>query len=101
MLLPLDGPSIQGSISVGTGSVVEAKVGVSVLSDRKVITIQPVGKIYVLFADEGVVPSVGDMSTKGFLHFKNQKDTYEAGEKQKVYLLSFAGTIDVKIAERA
>jgi hypothetical protein len=98
---PLDGPSIQGVISVGVGAVVEAKVGASVFTDRKVITIQPVGKLYVLFADEGVVPSIADLSTKGFLHFKNQKDTYEAGEKQKVYLLSFSGTIDVKIAERA
>lgn len=101
MFNPLDGPAIQGSISVGTGAVVEAKVGGSPFTDRKVITLQPTGKMYVLFADEGVVPSVSDLSTKGFLHFKNQKDTYEAGEKQKVYLLSFTGTIDVKIAERS
>jgi hypothetical protein len=101
MFSPLDGPSIQGSISVGNLAVVEAKVGLSVFSDRKIITIQPMGKIYVLFAEEGVVPSLADLTTKGFIHFKNQKDSYEAGDKQKVYLLSFAGTIDVKIAERA
>jgi hypothetical protein len=101
MLLPLDGPSIQGSISVGIGVVVEAKVGASALADRKVITLQPVGKIYVLFAEEGITPSTSDLTTKGFIHFKNQKDSYEAGDKQKVYVLSASGTINVKIAERA
>lgn len=100
-LFPLDGPSIQDSISVGTGAVVEAKVGGSVYPDRKVITIQPSGKLYVLFVEEGTTPSISDVSTKGFLQFKNQKDTYEAGEKQKIYLLSFSGTVTVKIAERA
>lgn len=100
MFDPLDGPSLQGSLSVGTGAIVEAKVGALPYSDRKVITIQPSGKIYVFFAEENSVPSVSDVSTKGFLHFKNQKDTYEAGEKQKVYLLSVTGTVNVKIAER-
>lgn len=101
MLAPLDGPSLQGVISVGTGAVVEAKVGASIFSDRKVITIQPENKIYVFLADEGVTPSTTDVSTKGFVHYKNAKETYEAGEKQKIYLLSLAGTINVRIAERA
>jgi hypothetical protein len=101
MFQPLDGPSIQGVLSVGTGAVVEAKVGASVFTDRKVITIQPEGKVYVLFASEGSTPSLADLSTKGFIQYKNAKDTYEVGEQQKVYLLSVAGTINVRIAERA
>jgi len=100
MFQPLDGPALQGVLSVGTGAVVEAKVGAFPFSERKVITIQPEGKIYVLFADDGSTPSVSDLSTKGFIHFKDAKETYEAGAGQKVYLLSFTGTVNVKLAER-
>lgn len=101
MLQPLDGPSLQGVLSVGTGAVVEAKVSSNIYDGRKVITIQPLGKLYVYFADDGETPSVSDVSTKGFIHFKNAKESYEVGDKQKVYLLSASGTIDVKLAERA
>ena len=101
MLFPLDGPSSQTILSVGTGAVVEAKVGASSLEDRKVITLQPSGKIYVYFAAEGIVPSISDVSSYGFEHFKDAKETYEAGPKQKVYLLSVSGTVNVRIAERA
>lgn len=101
MFQPLDGPSAQGVISVGTGTVVEAKVGASAYADRKVITIQPENKIYVFFADEGITPSTTDLSTKGFIHYKDAKETYEVGEKQKVFLLSLAGTVNVRIAERS
>lgn len=101
MFTPLDGPAIQGSISVGTGAVVEAKVGASVLSERKVITIQPSGKIKLLFAQEGVTPSTSDLSTKGFTIFKDAIETFEVGELQKVYMLSVSGTINVMVAERA
>jgi len=101
MLQPLDGPSLQGVLSVGTGAVVEAKVGASAYTDRQVITIQPSGKLYVFFADDGSPPSVSDVNTKGFIHFKDSKETYEAGAKQKIYLLSDSGTITVRVAERA
>lgn len=100
MFLPLDGPAIQGTLSVGTGAVVEAKVSGSPFVERKVITMEPSGKMYVYFANNNETPSVSDVSTKGFLHYK-VKESYEAGEYQKVFLLSVSGTITVKIAERA
>lgn len=101
MYIPLDGPSKQGVLSVGTALVVEAKIGASVYPDRQVITLQPSGKLYVYFADAGETPSTTDVSTKGFIHYKDAKESYEAGERQKVFLLSDTGTISVRIAERA
>ena len=101
MFQPLDGPSVQGKLtSVGTGAVVEAKVGGSPLTDRQVITLQPTGNMKVYFGD-GTVPSPATVLANGFDHFKNTKETYEAGEKQKVYVLAASGTVDVVIAERA
>lgn len=102
MYQPVDGPAIQGVLSVGTGAVVEAKVGASIFEDRKVITVQPTnGKIYVLFANDGETPTTTDLSTKGFIHFKDAKESYEVGQKQRVYFLSLSGTVSVRLAERA
>lgn len=101
MFDPLDGPAKQGSLSVGVGAVVVAKVGANSYPDRKVITLQPTGKVYVYFADDNETPSTTDVSTKGFTQYKNAKESYEVGEKQIIYLLSVSGTILVKIAERA
>jgi hypothetical protein len=101
MFQPLDGPSKQSIISVGTGAVVEAKANSTVLTDRQVITIQPSGKLYVYFSDDGTTPSISTVSTNGFVHYKNAKETYEVGDRQKIFLLSVSGTINVIIAERA
>lgn len=101
MYSPLDGPSIHGVLSVGVGSVVEAKVGASPFEDRKVVSLQPAGKIFVYFANDGETPSISDVQNKGFEHFKDSLQTYEAGQKQKLFLLSASGTINVRIAERA
>jgi len=101
MLLPLDGPSTQIKITgIGTATPVQAKVGASAFTDRKVITLQPTGKMKVYFSD-GSVPSAATVLANGFTHFKDAKETYEVGEKQVVYLLAETGTIDVIIAERA
>lgn len=103
MLSPLDGPSKQGLLSsVGTATPVEVKVGASAFSDRKVITMQSEdGKFYVYFADTGETPSAATVAANGFTQFKDQKESYEAGEKQVVYVLSVSGTINIRIAERA
>ena len=101
MLQPLDGPAVQGNLSVGVGAVVEVKVGASPLEDRKVVTLQPDDKVYVYFAQQLETPTIGDVSSKGFIHYKNSKETYEAADSQAIYLLSVSGTINVKIAERA
>jgi hypothetical protein len=101
MLQPLDGPSLQGSLSVTASTVVELKVGINPYPERKVLTIQPNGKIYIFFGEDSTIPSVSDLQTKGFTHFKDALHTYEATATQRVYVLSVAGTVSVKIAERA
>jgi len=101
MFQPLDGPSAQVKLtSVGTVTPVEVKAGVSALTDRQVITLQPTGNMKVYFGD-GTVPSAATVQANGFTHFKNSKETYEAGEKQQVYVLAVTGTIDVIAVERA
>lgn len=102
MLSALDGPSKQGLLSsVGTVTPVEAKVGGSAFSDRKVITLQGDNKFYVYFADDGETPSAATVTANGFSQFKDQKESYEAGEKQKVFVLAATGTVNIRIAERA
>lgn len=102
MFQPLDGPSAQIKLtSVGTVTVVEAKVGANALTERAVITMQPSGKMKVYFGDGGAAPSAATVLANGLDHFKDAKETYEAGEKQKVYILAVSGTIDVVVVERA
>jgi predicted methyltransferase len=101
MIEPLDGPSAQLKVSVGTVTVVEVKVGGSPLTERKAITLQPEGKIYVYFGDGVTTPAAATVSANGLIHQKDAKETYEAGEKQKVYMLSVSGTVNVVIVERA
>jgi hypothetical protein len=97
----LDGPAKQTKVSVGTGTAVEVKVGASSFTDRQAITIQPTGKLKVYFADEGETPSAATVAANGFIHFKDAKETYEAGPQQKVFIVSDTGTIDVVVCERA
>ena len=103
MFNPLDGPSAQIKLTgVGTVTPVEVKVGAQPLSERQVITMQPTGNMKVYFADSsGAAPSAATVLANGLDHFKSTKETYEAGEKQKVYVLAASGTIDVVIVERA
>lgn len=102
MLQPLDGPSKQGKLSgVTTSTAVEVKVGASSLEDRKVITLQPTSNIKVYFADDGVVPAAATVLSDGLDHFKNAKESYEAGPKQLLYIVAASGTADVIVVERA
>jgi hypothetical protein len=102
MYQPLDGPSAQIKLTaVDTVTPVEVKVGASALSERAVITMQPNGNMKVYFADGTTVPDAATVAANGLDHFKSAKETYEAGEKQKVYVLAVSGTIDVVIVERA
>jgi len=103
MLQPLDGPAAQTTLSANTTVVQEIKVGGSPLSARKVITVQPTsGRVYVYFGDDTAsAPSAGTVSSNGIVVFKNAKETFEAGEKQPVYVLAVSGTVSVKIVERA
>ena len=102
MFQALDGPSAQDTISVGTGTVVEVKVGASPLEERKVVTIQPKdGKIYVYFGDGVSTPSIGTMAADGFIQVKSSLRSYEAAKSQAVFILAVSGTVNVTIAERA
>jgi hypothetical protein len=101
MLLPLDGPSKSFVIAVTDAAVSEVKAGASVFEERKVITLQGDGKFYVYFADEGETPTTTDVSTKGFIQYKNAKESYEAAGSQAVYILADTGTVNVRGTERA
>lgn len=102
MLQPLDGPSKQGKLSsIDTITAVEAKVGASAFEDRKVVTLQPNGNMKVYFADDGETPSAATVLANGLDHYKNAKESYEAGAKQKIFILAASGTIDVVVVERA
>lgn len=100
-LIPLDGPAQQTTLTVNTSTVQEAK-GATALPERKVVTIQPTtGKIYVYFGDGASVPSAATVIADGFVQFKNARDSYEASDTQKIYILAVTGTVTVKVAERA
>lgn len=101
MFQPLDGPAAHDTISVGTGAVVEAKIGASSLEERKVLTIQPTDKLYIYWGDGSGIPSVGTVSADGITLFKNGVYTFEASRSQPIYMLSVSGTIDVKVVERS
>lgn len=102
MFQPLDGPSKQVKLtSVGTVTPIEVKVGATPLSDRAVITMQPNGNMKVYFGDGVTTPNAATVSADGLDHVKGAKETYEAGEQQKLYILANAGTIDVVVVERS
>lgn len=103
MLQPLDGPSLQDTLTVNTSTVQEVKVGGSALESRKAVTLQPKnGRIYVYFGDDiASAPNAATVIADGLLHFKNAKDTYEAGPLQPLYILAVSGTVDVVVVERA
>ena len=98
---PLDGPSSQDRVSVTTSTVKELKVGASALPERQVVTVQSDGDIWVYFGDGGAAPSAATVSSKGFRQYKNGKDSYEASEKQSIYVVATSGTVNVTFAERA
>ena len=102
MFSPLDGPSAQDRVAVTTSVVKELKIGSIALDDRQVITIQPIdGHIWVYFGDGVTTPTAATVSTKGFKHVKMAKESYEASNTQKVYIVADSGTVNVTFAERA
>lgn len=94
MYLPLDGPSVNGALSV-TDTATELKVGASVLDDRTVVTIQPLdGVVYFGFSNAVT-------ASNGTKVFKSQYFSLEAGDQEEVWLIAESGeTIDVRISER-
>lgn len=94
MYQPLDGPSVNGALSV-TDTATELKVGASVLDQRTVVTIQPLdGVVYFGF-------SSGVTASNGTKVFKGQFFALEAGDSETVFLVAESGqTVDVRITER-
>lgn len=101
MLEPIDGPSKTFSLSINATTPVEAKAGANSFLERKILTLQGDGKFYVYFADENEIPTSGNIISKGFIQYKDSLQSYEATGSQKIYLLSFTGTVTVRGAERA
>jgi len=102
MLLPLDGPAKQDVIAVDNVTVVEVKVDVSTMEDRKVISIQSDGKLRVYFGDGVNTPNAALLLSDGFKQPKDVLRSYEAGGSQQVFILSDTGaSINVTIVERA
>jgi hypothetical protein len=101
MIEALDGPSKPFVVTINNSTPVEVKSSTEPLEERKVITMQGNGKFYVYFADDGETPSNSDVSTKGFIQYKNSKESYEAASSQTVFILSVTGSVTVRIAERA
>lgn len=101
MFLPLDGPATQDNITVTTASVVEVKSGALALSERKVITFQPLdGDVYMYFGDGSSTPSTSDVVNNGFKFFRNGLYTIEASESQQVFAVGVTTNVDLRFAER-
>ena len=91
MFLPLDGPGLHGALSV-TAAPIELKVGASPLSERAVVTMQPLdGDIYYGYSNSVTIAT-------GTLVKKGQFWPLEAGASLPVWLVS-AGTVDTRITE--
>jgi hypothetical protein len=102
MFQPLDGPAVHGTITLTTSTVQLFKVGASPLTDRAVITIQPQdGVVRLFFGDGSTTPSAATVLAQGFSLTKNGLYSFEASDKQQVWLLSNLGTVIANIAERA
>lgn len=101
MFQPLDGPSVQGAISVTNSLVKELKVNASVFPDRLIISFQPLnGNVYIYFGDGVNTPSVSDMQTKGFVYYQNNIYEIEASVGQPIFVLAVSTTVNLILAER-
>ena len=91
MITYLDGPGTTGALTVGTSSV-EAKVGGSILTERKSLIIQPIdGDIYWSY-DSGITTSTGHLIPEGTMMY------ISTGELLPVYLIAASNT-DVRLSE--
>lgn len=93
-LLPLDGPALNSNMPVTTIAA-PIRVGLSNLSERKVVTIQPLdGDIYFGYSS-GVTTSTGTKI------FQGQFFPFEAGEELDIWVICATGTVDCRITEVA
>ena len=93
MFLPLDGPGVNGALSI-TDTASELKVSATVLDDRTLVTIQPLGGAIYYGYSNAVTALTG---TKVF---QGQYFPLEAKHTLSIWLVAATGeTIDVRITE--
>lgn len=101
MLLPLDGPSLQGQQSVTDSTVFRVRVGSQEFKERDVVSLQPLdGKIWLFFGDGSTVPTAATVKSQGFPIPKGSYRSIEASDTQELYIVADSGTVDVRYAER-
>lgn len=102
MFLPLDGPSLQDSLSVTNTVVQEIKSGVSAYDGRQVVTFQPLDdSVYIYFGDGQTTPSAATVQADGFYFTQNGIYTVEATYRQPVFVVAANSTADLRFAERS
>lgn len=90
----LDGPGYNKALSVTT-TAVEVVYDTNPLTERKIITIQPLdGDIYYGYSD-------GVTTSNGSKIFMNQFFPIEVGSDLRVWIIASTGTVDVRITEVA
>lgn len=102
MLLSLDGPARQVKLSLANTTATFVQVESQPLSERKVITLQPLdGNIKIYFAASNETPTAAYVLDNGFTLFKNAITSLEAADTQRVFISSIDDNCDVILAERA
>ena len=90
----LDGPGYNKALSVTT-TAQEVVYDTTPLSERKIITIQPLnGDIYYGYSN-------GVTTSNGTKIFSNQFFPLEVGPELRVWVITATGTVDVRISEVA
>ena len=92
MFIPLNGPAVNNNATVGS-TAVEAKVGATILEDRKIVTIQPLSDHLYFGYSSGVT------SLNGTKIFKGQVYTLEATDQLPIWIISASEDNDVRITE--
>lgn len=90
-----EGTGVQAAITVST-TAIEAKVGASPLSNRKLLTVYNNSNqtIYWGFTS-GVLTTTGTPIVKG------QQASWDVGDNQSIFLIASTGSNDVRITEGA
>ena len=101
MYSPLDGPSSQGASLVTSSVVFRVKLGATEQEDRQVVSIMPLtGNIWVMFGDGITTPNAVTVKDRGFPQLKGALRTYEASNRQFIFIVADSVTTDVRFAER-
>lgn len=89
------GTGVQSSLTIGT-TAVEVKVGVSRLSNRKLVTLYNNSNVTVYWGYSGSVTT-----SSGTPIFKNQFISWTVGDQQSIYVVAGSENNDSRITEAA